>query len=202
MPAHATLARVLPLALALVLASGAARALNELRLEPSETAASPGEDFELTLSLAFDETTVGGAVGVSYDPAVLDLRSVAFDAALPDDPDFRCPSAALPGSVACPADPGFVSFGSVDGLPTGGPLSVAELRLAALAPGTSAVDLALASPFADTAGVPLGVSLGGTAVRVVPEPSAAALVGTGLALLAFRRPRSERGPGRPPESLV
>lgn len=169
----------LALALALPFVSGRADASNVLRLEPPAAPIAVGDALDVTLALDFAQVTLGGAVALSYDASALELVDVAFDGALPDDPDFRCPSAGLPGSVACPGAPGFVSFGTLAGLPTG-ELAVASLRLVARAPGRSELGLRVASPFADAAGSPLDVSLAGASVRVVPEPGVGVLGAAGL----------------------
>ncbi|MDX1648437.1 MAG: cohesin domain-containing protein [Myxococcota bacterium] len=180
-------------ALLLTLATGGAHALNELRLVAPAAPVAVGDALDVALQLDFDETTLGGAVAVSYDASVLGLIGVTFDGALPDDPDFRCPSAGLPGSVSCPGTPGFVSFGTLAGLPTGQALAVATLGFTALAPGTSPLGLAVASPFSDPVGAPLGISRVGTSVQVVPEPAPALLAAGAVALAAgLRRRRRAR----------
>lgn len=180
------------LAAAALLAAGGAHALDELRLDPPPAGKVPvGAPVDLGLALEFDDVTLGGGVSVSYDAAVLDLVSVSFDASLPDDPDFRCPTAGLPTSVPCPPSAAFLSFGTLAGLPTGVAVPVATLHFLAVGAGASDVLLAVANAFSDPVGSPLAVSLVGTRVAV-PEPAAGLLLLAPLAALVARGGRRRR----------
>lgn len=182
----------LALALALPLAAAPAGALNVLRLEAPGGPVAVGESLDVALALDFDEVTLGGAVTLAYEPTVLELLSVSFDAGLPDDPDFRCPGGGG-GPVSCPSEPGFVAFGGLDGLPAGSALPVATVRFRGLAPGTSALGLSEALPFSDEAGAALDVSFVGTSTRVVPEPALGLLLGVAALAAARRRPHRRTG---------
>lgn len=182
-------AAALGLTLAILLAAGGARATDMLSLSPGLVNVRVGNPVDLTLTLDFSDITLGGAVSVAYDATLLDLTSISFDPSLPDDPDFRCPTAGLPTSVGCPPNPTFVSFGTLAGLPTGQPVPVATLHFLALGAGTSDVTLSVSNAFSDVVGSPLPVSLGSAQISALPEPSAGLLLLPAAATLLWSRRR-------------
>jgi len=139
----------------LVCASVAA-AQNSLVLQPSSPVVEIGEPFEVTVSLSFSVISVGGGVTLAYNHALLSLDSVAFTGG---DPDFRCPA---PGGITCPADPDYLSFGDVSGLPLGG--SVATLTFTPLGAGTLPISVQPTTAFGAVGGAELAVNLVGTSV--------------------------------------
>jgi len=167
---------------ALVALSGSARAGNDLVLSPASQIVGVGEPVFIDLGLLFEQTSVGGEVQVEFDAAVLTLDSVSFGTASADDVDFRCPpdpSAATPRS--CPTKPGFLSFGSFDGLSNG---TVLTLLFEPMAEGMSEVKLTLVSPFSDETGQPLAVNTGQATVYV-PEPRIVEILAAGWIFLAW-----------------
>jgi hypothetical protein len=171
---------------ALVSPSGTARGQenNLLVLDPPQQSIVVGEDVELDLLMDFLDTTVGGAVTVSVDPAILAIDSIVFDPEgnLGDQLDFRCPTdpqAANP--VPCPDDPSFLSFGSFGGLD--GMRSVARLRFTPHTVGTTEISVDEAFAFSDVVGGALPVSFAFATVHV-PEPARDLLAVLALATCA------------------
>lgn len=181
---------------AAVLVPAAARATDILTLTPLNYdplgLVAVGAQASVVLDMNFDDSTLGGAVTVQFDPAVVSLVSIDFDPSFNvDDIDFRCPtdpSASNP--VPCGTDPAFLSFGNFGGI--SGAHTVAEITFLALAPGTSALGLAITRDFAGITGSALPVSVTGTSISV-PEPGMASLLLAGmLALGRCVRTRRQR----------
>ncbi len=141
-------------ALWLAISPGAAQATNILSLEPAAQAVRVGGIAVFELKMDFSDLTLGGAVTVGFDPAILSLSSIAFNDLLPDDPDFRCPGSEV---IPCPADPNFVSLGTFAGI--SGVHTIATLAFEVQAVGTSSVSLEIANSFSDALGSPLEVML-------------------------------------------
>jgi hypothetical protein len=96
------------------LAPARASAMNILLLDPASSRVDLSETFQITLSMAFDDVTLGGQVRIAFDGGVLDLLSIQFDAGLGDDLDFRCPTDPGAGSpVTCPPDENVLGFGTI-----------------------------------------------------------------------------------------
>ncbi|MCS5635254.1 MAG: proprotein convertase P-domain-containing protein [Myxococcota bacterium] len=169
---------------------GIAAAQNSLALVASSATVQVGQPFDVSVNAGFAETTVGGGVTLVYDHALLSFDSVAFVAG---DPDFRCPGSS---AITCPADPDYLSFGEVTGLPL--VAAMATLTFTPLAAGTASIDLAPTTAFAGVGGAQLSVNLQGTSVTTNPAGlpvlspwSVALLVATlaGCGLLIARRTR-------------
>lgn len=148
-------------------------------IEPADSEVAVGELFSLMTLMDFEDTTVGGGMTLtlnSSDGGEIEFLSFNLDPLgdLGDDPDFRCPG----GPLACPADPHFLSFGSFAGIT--GQHTVAELVFEALSPGVVDVSFDITSPFADTLGGALDVTIIGASVTVVPEPGTLSMLALGL----------------------
>ncbi len=169
---------ILGLALGLLGPSGPSGAQNFVSLEANPSSLAMGEAFEVSISMSFSDTTTGGGVAFAYDPSRLSLEAVVFDVGLAGDPDFECPGSA---AISCPANPDYLSFGTVTGLT--GVHVVARATFRALANGEATISLQPSSAFGGVGGEPLAVVLNGTSVSIgagVPSLSF-----WGLALLAI-----------------
>lgn len=168
-----------------------ARADNTLALGPASQQAVLGGVVQLSLSMDFDDVTLGGAVIIDFDPAILELVTIGFDSNLGDDPSFRCPAAAAePTPPSCPDRIDFVSFGSFDGLQ--GTRVIATLVFSAVDIGTSEVVPEVERPFSDPVGAPLSISASAAVVTVVPEPLGRDGLVAIVAISILRRQRTRR----------
>lgn len=145
----------------LLFGASASEAQNLLSLEASPASVGVGDQLEVVVTMDFSDTTTGGGVTFGYNPTHLSLDSIAFDAGLGDDPDFECSGSA---AVSCPADPGYLAFGTVTGLT--GEHTIATVTFTALSGGTEAISLAASSAFGGVGGDALEVTLIGTSVSV------------------------------------
>ena len=174
-----------------VFAAGAVEAENTLSL--SLGPAVPNEAIQVELQMNFSDTTVGGAVSLSYDSSALLIDQIEFSPDLDDDPGFRCPGST---EIACPAGGDFLSFGSVSGL--SGDATIAILTVQLLGEASAQLDLQASSEFAGVGGVALAVSLSGVEVApgvAVPlfDPGALWIMACMLLFLAIGRLRGARG---------
>lgn len=152
-----------------------------LELAPSFTLAESGTEFVIDVAADFDSNVIGGEVRVEYDPKVLFLSRIEWDAGYEDDPELRCPTGMLlAGARGCAGDRAFMAVGEIDGLPSG---RVAGLVFSALGTGVSEVSLSAVSPFSDPVGEIVPVSLGVADVSVVPEPGFALALALGTGVL-------------------
>lgn len=161
-----------------------------VRLLPAQVSVPVGAQAHVELVLESEAGTLGGALQLEFDGAVLELASIEFDDAT-GEPDFRCPThPAANEPIPCPADGHFVSFGAFGGIPAG-THTIATLTFDALAPGQDTVSASVASPFADPLdlGAPLSVSIEGANV-IVPEGGSVALATLLLATGWLGRRRS------------
>ena len=170
--------------LLLTLLPGSSHALNQLVLSPEAQVSDLNDQVVVDLAILFDDSTVGGAVRIGFDPTRLLLVDVVFDDTLGDDRVLRCPTTGDPGSIPCPADSSFVAFGAFGLL--SGSLNVAALIFETLLPGAAEVSAVVQSPFGGPIGELLEVDADTALIEVVPEPGTFALLGLGLAGLAFR----------------
>jgi hypothetical protein len=149
------------------------------------------EAFTLTLTMAFDDTMIGGGVDITFDHDILRLDSITFDPQLPDEATFRCPTTGAPGSIPCPSDPDFVAWGNFASGITG-IHGVTVLGFTAIGLGMTDVIPIVSSQFSDLSGNSLAVEPSGVTV-VTPEPSSIALLLLGLVgLRAFALSRAGR----------
>jgi len=153
-------------------------AQNLVSLAANPSFLSVGEPFDVSVTMNFSETTVGGGVTFAYDPSRVSLDAVVFDVGLADDPDFECPGSAV---ISCPPDPSYLSFGTVSGL--SGVHVVATATFTALVNGDTTISLQPSSEFGGIGGAPLSVTLNGTSISV--GAGVPALSSLGLSLLAI-----------------
>ncbi|MFP8878466.1 MAG: cohesin domain-containing protein, partial [Myxococcota bacterium] len=136
--------------------AGRVQAQNSLSLQATPTQVTVGEQFQVSLNMDFSDSTAGGGVTLTYDPAGLSLDSIALGIG---DTDFQCPGSA---AVACPNDPDYISFGGVTGLT--GQATVATITFTSAASGTLVMALEPTNPFGGVGGGELAVDFDGTAV--------------------------------------
>ena len=168
-----------------------AAALNSIDLTPTTQNVTVGAQFNISLSMDFDDFTNGGGLEVSYDSLGLSFVSFSFDSAYGGFAGFEM--APADGDSANPFSIGFGFFASAPPFGVSGQKLIGTLVFEALASGvgttstisTSASNLA-PGPFYGPAGPnPLVVEFGSTQVLVsspapIPEPSTALLLLVGL----------------------
>lgn len=141
-----TRASVVALALCLVaLAYRPAHAV-DVAVEPDRDRAAPGEIIELLLGIDLaNNSTVGGAFDLLYDPSIVTLVGAEFDVNLANrDSAFDVLDTGTPGRVT-------IGFGSVNGFT--GALAVARLRLRAEAPGSVGIALRESTQWSGLTGI-------------------------------------------------
>lgn len=155
---HCLAGMVLVWGLTSILLVGTVYAQNAISLSvmPGGTAA----EVQIELQMDFSDTTVGGAVALTYDSNAVVVDSVEFNPALGDDADFQCPGSS---EITCPAGVDFVSFGSVVGL--SGQATVATLTVHLVGADAATLGLESGSDFAAVGGAALVVSLAGVEVE-------------------------------------
>ena len=131
-------------ALSALAAAGVAAAQNSIALEAATAQVAVGQPFAVDLNANFSTASVGGAVALVYDPALLSLDSVAFTAG---DADFQCPGSLV---ISCPADPNYLSWGDVAGF--SGATGVATLTFTPLDTGIISIGLQSADAFGAVGG--------------------------------------------------
>lgn len=170
-----------------------ARADLEIQLGASQTQVAIGEIVDVALDFDADETVLGGGFQVDFDPNLFEVVDFAFSRGLGDQSQYRCGI----GVNECVSRGGGhrvpVGFGHFDGL--SGQRAIGLLRLRALAPGTTDVEIVpytRTGEFVDLAGDPVDTSSNRLGLTVVPEPGLATLLAGGVPGLVFlgRRRRS------------
>jgi hypothetical protein len=178
----------------LLSAPGPAAADNILGLSADDPPVPISTEFSITLSMDFDEPLIGAGVDVLFDPSLVELVSVSFDATLGDDPTLRllCPSSdpacalfSVPHSVT-------LGWGSFSGLAGTHVVATAVFR------GIAAGDAHFLIQESDGLGgvVPFdppfasAPALENTTVTIVPEPGVGVLLLWGLVCLGRAGARS------------
>jgi len=184
--AHRLTARTF-LALSLM-ASGASA--DDIVLQPNSSSVQPGDVVEVTAIMDFQTETVGGGVGVAYDPTVLTFESFTFDPSFTANFVVQGPSS---GSTQNPLETTFGWFLTRSPLgPT--PIGLYRFTATTAASPTEIISEGLPGiPFSGLSG-DLTVVFSSTSVTV-PEPGFASALVTGLVGLGFlyRRKRPSRG---------
>ncbi len=163
-----------------------AQALNRIDLAIGDTVPSPGDDVvEIAMSMNFDDPTLGGRIGISYDSTALTFLSFAFDSTFTGNFALLEPAA---GSVENPLIVGAAWFFVA---PPIGPAPIGSFlfqRLDPTAPTTLASEAVPLFGFASqTSTDDLAVDFGSLTIPAVPEPSTALLLMGGLATLSAAR---------------
>lgn len=154
-------------------------------LDPAVAVVDVGDLFSVTISgSSFVSNVDGGALSLTFDPAVVEVQKVIIDPAW----NFMVDPGMIDNAAGTVSDIEFIQFGST----VMGDFAIAEVQLQAKGPGESVLDLLPGSSPFGSGGDPIPVEFAPGLVQVqpVPEPGAGWLTLAGIALIFVRRLRA------------